>query len=680
MTTEFIPDDDQLQIFVAFVIESCLENREGLDQTIHILVRANPARIKDERIEQLITFEDFALIFAACISGEAFIEGIVNHRYAIRFEIEDVDQVVARRVGNRKHPARGFHGALRSKVDSVLLETRDVLRRKLHMNAVVDGDHLFSRRQEKSFVMRNVNHVGMTVPDEERQREVFPPARGRDVAAKVREVRTQLPELLKVACGSDQQIFVPLVHLGQIADEVPDVRSHTELINSADVDCNTHELCRGNYNENRMRRIFSSFLILAAALILPSAVFAQQSTVLVNTFENQTSDRNLQWLGEGLAALISERLTAQPQLYVFGLDERMIEYDKLGIPDTVSVSRATAMRIAWDMGADVIVTGKFSGSHDEFRIDARVLNIAEGSSALDVSATGKLDDVISMAASLSAQLAKGLVPGAEVPESDYASRPPVPRSAFEAYVRGILVSDPQRKIDLLKDAIRLHPQYTEAIYQLGQAYYLDSNFKSSAELLDKVSAVAPEYPQARFMLAMDQYHLGDFTKSATMFSALPANYDVLVNLGAALLGKGDAVGAETAWRRASAANPKGTEATFNMAYAAFARGEMETAVTRLTQFLRSTSRDAEALFLLGQAYEKLGRTNEAQRVTAQALRQSPRLEKWVGQPIPPLARLRNQFNATELRRPFEASIWTEPRLARKAAAQDASDILNGRRQ
>jgi tetratricopeptide (TPR) repeat protein len=337
------------------------------------------------------------------------------------------------------------------------------------------------------------------------------------------------------------------------------------------------------------------------------------------------------------------------------------------------------MRIAWDMGADVIVTGKFSGTHDEFRIDGKVLNLAEGSSAFDVSVTGKLDDVISMAASVSSQLAKGLVPGAQLPESDYASRPPIPRSAFEAYVRGILVSDPQRKVELLKDAIRLHPQYTEAIYQLGQAYYLDSNFKGSAELLDKVSAVAPEYPQARFMLAIDYYHLGDFTKAASIFSQLPATYDVQIDLGAALLGKGDAAGAEAAWRRAAADNPKGTEATFNLAYAAFARGEMETAVTRLTQFLRSTTRDAEAQFMLGVAYEKLGRINEAQRVTNQALRQSPRLEKWLGQPIPTLTRLRNQFNATELRRPFETSIWTEARTARKAAAQDATDVLNGRR-
>jgi tetratricopeptide (TPR) repeat protein len=470
------------------------------------------------------------------------------------------------------------------------------------------------------------------------------------------------------------------IDVREIPHEVPDIGPHAKLINPADVDCDAHESCLGHYNEKRMSRILSAFWAIAAIVLMPPLLSAQKTTVLVNAFENQTGDRNLDWIGEGLSVLIAERLTAQPQLYVFGLDERMAEYDKLAIPDTVSVSRATALKIAWDMGADAIITGKISGTHDDFRIEAKVLDLTEGNSDFDVNALGKLDDVISMAANLSSQLAKGLVPGADVPESDYAARPPIPRSAFEAYVRGVFASDPQRRTDLLKDAIRLHPQYTAAIYQLGQVYYLDSNYKSSSDLLEKISAAAPEYPQARFMLAMNYYHLGDFAKAATIHSSLPTNYDVLVDLGAALAGKGDPVAAESAWRHALLVNASGSEASFNLAYLAFTRGEMETAVSRLNEFLRSHGRDAEALYLLGQAFERLGRNAESQRIIGQATRQSPRLEKWIGQPLPNIARLRTQYNATELRMPFDTTIWNEARLARKAAAQDASDLLSGRRK
>jgi tetratricopeptide (TPR) repeat protein len=429
-----------------------------------------------------------------------------------------------------------------------------------------------------------------------------------------------------------------------------------------------------------MLRFVCAILASAIFVLSPLALHAQTATVLINPFENQTSDRNLDWIGEGLASLIAERLTAQPQLYVFGRDERMAEYDKLSIPDNVSVSRATAMRIAWDMGADIVLTGKISGTHDDFRIEARVLDLGESSRELSASATGKLDDVITLAANLSSQLAKGLVPGSALPESDYAAAPPIPRSAFEAYVRGLLASDPQRRTELLKDAVRLHPKYTAAIYQLGQAYYLDSNYKSSTELLEKISAAAPEYPLARFMLGMNAYHTGDFAKAATIFGTLSSRYDVLVDLGAALAGKGDAAGAESTWRRALTVNPSGTEASFNLAYLAFTRGDMNTVVTRLTQFLRTNGRDAEALYLLGQAYDRVGRAADSQRVTAQAVRLSPRLEKWFGLPLPNLARLRAEFNPTELRLPFDTTVWNEERTARRIAAKDAADALSGRRQ
>ena len=158
--------------------------------------------------------------------------------------------------------------------------------------------------------------------------------------------------------------------------------------------------------------------------------------MLVNAFENQTGDRTLDWIGEGLASAIGDRLTARRELYVFGFDERVAEYERLGIPEGASVSRATAIRMAWDMGADVLVTGRISGTHEAFQINARILNLADDTAGVDVTVAGKLDEVIPMAANLASNLANQLVPGSAMPESDYATRPPVPRSAFEAYIRG----------------------------------------------------------------------------------------------------------------------------------------------------------------------------------------------------------------------------------------------------
>jgi len=423
-----------------------------------------------------------------------------------------------------------------------------------------------------------------------------------------------------------------------------------------------------------LKRLGQAVLVVSI-VIFPIASYGQQTTVLINVFENQTGDRTLDWIGEGLSATVGERLSTQPRLYVFGYDERNAEYDRLGIPETASFSRATAIRMAWDMGADFLVMGRISGTHDAFQVEARILNLTDDTQGSDIRISGRLDDVISMAASLASQLCLQLIPGSALPESDYAARPPIPRSAFEAYTRGIMSTDTQRRVELLQNAIRLHPQYRAAIYQLGQVYYLDSNYKSSSELLEKIPVDTPEYPQARFMVGMNAYHLGDHAKAAEIFSTLSPTYDVLVNLGASLAATGDPDAAVSAWRRALVQNPSGSEAAFNLGYLSFTRSEWDLAANRFAQFLQEHPRDSETMFLLGQTYDRLGRADESGRLMAQALRASPRLERWVSQPIPNLVRVRTQFNATELRMP--QGIWSEPRRTRRGVAQTSSEGLTG---
>ncbi|HTG73462.1 MAG TPA: hypothetical protein VMB70_06820, partial [Terriglobia bacterium] len=150
-----------------------------------------------------------------------------------------------------------------------------------------------------------------------------------------------------------------------------------------------------------------------------------------------------------------------------------------------------------------------------------------------------------------------------------------------------------------------------------------------------------------------------------------------VNRGAAFAAAGDTVAATTAWVRALESNPSGTEAQFNLAFLSFRREEWELASNRLAQFVQEHPRDSEAVFLLGKTYDRLGRVDESRRVTDQALRLSPRLGRFLTQPVPNLVRVRTEFNPTELRTSAGSGLWNEARIARRAAAQEASEILIG---
>ena len=416
-----------------------------------------------------------------------------------------------------------------------------------------------------------------------------------------------------------------------------------------------------------LRRILI-YTVLAFALT--GTARADSSTVLVFPFENLSNDRTLDWIGEGLAELIVQRLQPEPGVHVSSREERLAAFERLGIPDATMVSRATALKLGWDAGADNVITGSFSGTPDKFQISARRIDMEEGF-ASEIEVEGKLEDIIPLSMNLAWQLLKKIVPGTASPESDYTARPPTPRSAFENFARGTLNQDLQKRIDLLQTAIRLYPQYGSALFQLGRAYHLQREFRMSNQTLQKLSESSPDHLQVQFMTGLNYFYLGDYLHAIPTFQQLPATYDVLLNLGAAFSQNGDAVSAMAACKLAAGMDPLMSDAFFNMGYASFVKGDLEAAAKNLNDSLKLRGRDSEALFLLGRTYERQGRAEESQKLIAQAARLSSRVERWLTQPLPRLER----FATTTTFRSHDET-WNDQRLARRVRARDLAGWLD----
>jgi len=405
-------------------------------------------------------------------------------------------------------------------------------------------------------------------------------------------------------------------------------------------------------------------ICIALALGVPCLACADSTTVLVFPFENTSNDHTLDWIGEGISELIIERLRPEPGVYVYSREERIGAYERLGIPEASLISRATRLKLGWDTGADQVVTGSFSVAADRLHVIARLIDMEAGS-AVEVQTDGKLEDVIPLTMTLSWQLLKKIVPGTASPESDYTARAPTPRSAFENYVRGILNQDFLKRIELLQTAIRLYPKYGPALFQLGRAYYLQQDYRTSNEWLQKLPESSPDRRQAQFIVALNYFYLGDQNRAIAGFQQMPQTYDVLMDLGAALCQKGDSSTAINIWKRAAALDPLSDDALFNIGYAGFIKGDLDSAEKNLKDSLKLRGRDSEALLLLGRVYEKQGRVEESQRLIGQAARLSQRVARSMNQPLSKVERL---ITSTTFRSHEE--IWNDRRLARRARGQD----------
>src|SRR5678816_1537093 len=144
-------------------------------------------------------------------------------------------------------------------------------------------------------------------------------------------------------------------------------------------------------------RFFSLRIVILGVLFcigvpLSSAVGQNPSAdvVMVLPFENTSNRPEYNWVGESFADSLSDLLN-KPGLVVVSRDEREVAYQRLRLPETVIPSRATAIKLARQAKATMIVIGSYSvtpppTTNDKdkkptdayVQVTARVIKVNEG--------------------------------------------------------------------------------------------------------------------------------------------------------------------------------------------------------------------------------------------------------------------------------------------------------------
>ena len=108
------------------------------------------------------------------------------------------------------------------------------------------------------------------------------------------------------------------------------------------------------------------FNVLAIGLFLSLSIgncLAQTAptsdVVMVLPFENTSNRPEYNWVGESFADSLADLLN-KPGLLVVSSDERELAYQRLRLPETVIPSRATAIKLAREAKATMVVIGSYS--------------------------------------------------------------------------------------------------------------------------------------------------------------------------------------------------------------------------------------------------------------------------------------------------------------------------------
>src|SRR6266516_456210 len=428
---------------------------------------------------------------------------------------------------------------------------------------------------------------------------------------------------------------------------------------------------------NKLKTIVLALALVFSNCLLTSDVAAQAAPasdlVLVLPFENTSNLSEYNWVGQSFADSLLTLLN-KPGLHVISNDERALAYQKFHLPLTVLPSRATAIKLAREAKATMIVIGTYKVTVPQEQpadtqarnrddkpmtpatviVEARVIRVKEGRwapGAYDLGAP------ITTLQRMQGQLAFQILSEHEKPHPYYLSErdlideaTKIPPLAFEAYVKGLQLSnlDPKREV-YLRNAMHLYAKdkegavYPQAAFELGQFYMAGHKWKETAEYLTMVEKKDPHYGEAQFYAGLAYWRLGDLSHALAALVPLSSDMPlvgVYNNAGAvAVQAARDEKKADERAKllaqsisllsRASESAPNDPMVQFNYAYSLFLSGKYAEAAEQLQKVVAVDQKDGQAYFLLAKAQERTNHTEAATAADNQARKYSQQAyAKW----------------------------------------------------
>jgi tetratricopeptide (TPR) repeat protein len=316
------------------------------------------------------------------------------------------------------------------------------------------------------------------------------------------------------------------------------------------------------------------------------------------------------WLGEAAAVLLGESLTSQG-VGALTREERVAAFDRLQLPMSAALTRATMIRVGELTGATDLVFGDVT-LEDELRVRVRVIHLQSGAERPSVEDADELEDVFPLFDRIGRRVAD--VTGRIRPRAEGV--PPLPLEAFEGYVKGLVAGTPAVQQRFLEGAMRIAPTDPRILLALWGVYATQELHDRALASANAVPAESPLYRRARFAVAQSLTALrrfdGAFHELDALYRSQPAAA-ISNAMGIVQLRRGvpEAAGPPAMFfARAAREEPGNTTYLFNLGYAQALAASSSEALSALREAVRIEPADGDAHLVMSAV---LGRTPEGQR-------------------------------------------------------------------
>lgn len=395
-------------------------------------------------------------------------------------------------------------------------------------------------------------------------------------------------------------------------------------------------------------------ICLALALLLKMDLLAAMRTLAVLPFANLSKNRSVRWISETFPELLEDRLR-WPGLNVLGRDERLIAFERMGIPYSNVLSKASLVKIGQELDSTLLIWGDFSLDGSKLKVSASVLDLANSTLSAELREEGDLVDLQASCSELAWQILKSIDFSFMLTREAFVARfPAIPNIALENYVRGLLEAERSKQIRFFRQADKAYPNFIKAIFQLGKIYHQEKDYSTSSLWLQRVIRLDKGSSEARFLLGLNYLFQKNYERATLelqqLVQVVPLS-EVYSNLAVALSLQGINEDATSAFHKALEGDPSGNDYLFNQAYHFWRTGNFVSAAKALKEVLSRDEEDAEAHYLLYKCLQAIGRTTEADASWSLARQLNPKFESWESRKqIPDLFRIQSNFDEVRLHR------------------------------
>ena len=333
------------------------------------------------------------------------------------------------------------------------------------------------------------------------------------------------------------------------------------------------------------------------------------------------------WLGEATALLLGEGL-GDRGVGALPRDERLTAFDRLHLPMTSVLTRATMIRVGELIGATELVFGEVKLG-DRLGVRIRVIHLEPGRELPEISDEAPLSDIFVLLDRLAARLATSL----GRPSAPASTPPaPLPLDAFESYVKGLVAATPQSQQRFLESAITKAPNDPRVLTALWGVYTTLGLHERALATANAVRADSPLARKARFAVALSLIDLkrldGAYKELSALHAAQPSAA-ISNALGVVQLRRSPPPGstpATTYFQRAAQEARGNTDYLFNLGYAFAVAQNAASALQWLRETVRFDAADGDAHLVMSSVLASTGRNVEAQRELELARLLGTRLE------------------------------------------------------